>query len=230
MGDTLHANFAIPVGTLPQDEYNLYLVINENGTQKEQYLFNNYLYKYVYLKTSLIVPVKLLNFVAKPIDKTTVETTWEVTEEINLQQYVLEHSTNGATFKPLTTVAAKNATGNISYTYRHLNVLMGSNYYRLKMANKDGSFTYSPVRLIQFSKGVSVNVYPNPAVNFVQVVVTKEDNKINTAMLYNSFGQLLTTINFNINTQINVGKYVPGTYLLKVNDGTTIQTFTIQKM
>jgi hypothetical protein len=62
------------------------------------------------------------------------------------------------------------------------------------------------------------------------LVVTKEDNKANTAMLYNNFGQLLTTVQFNTNTQINFSKYAAGTYLLKVNDGSSIQTFTIQKM
>jgi hypothetical protein len=230
VGDTLHANFVIPVGTLPQDDYNLYLVLNENGVQKEQYLFNNSLYKYVYLKTSLIVPVRLLNFVAKPINTSNVELTWEVTEETNMSNYVLEHSTNANSFKALTTITANNSVGNKQYNYRHINAVIGKNFYRLKMVNKDGSFSYSPVRLIQFSKGVSVNIYPNPVVNFVQLVVTKEDNKANTAMLYNNFGQLLTTVQFNTNTQINFSKYAAGTYLLKVNDGSSIQTFTIQKM
>lgn len=229
-GDSLHANFQIPVGTLPQDAYNLYLVINENGIQKEQYLFNNALYKYVYLKTSLIVPVRLLSFVAKPIQKTSVETSWEVVEEINLKHYELEYSTTGEDFKQLTTVVSRNSVGKTLYSYQHNQPIIGKNFYRLKMVNKDGSFAYSAVRLIQFSKGISVNIYPNPVVNFVQVTVTKDDQKLNTVMLYNSFGQLLNTIQFNGSTQINFNKYASGTYLLKVNDGTQIQTFTIQKM
>ena len=227
-GDTLHANFAINVAALPQDNYNLYLVLNEGGKQKEQYLFNNYLYKYVYLKTNLIVPVKLLSFVAKPVG-VSVDVNWEVTEETNMQQYQLEHSSSTSNFKTLSAVVAKNNIGKNSYSYRHLNPIIGSNYYRLKMMNKDGSFIYSPVQLVQFNKGTIVNVYPNPATNFIKITVNKTGNQINTAILYNSFGQLMNTVHFNGETQMNVSKLSAGTYLVRVNDGTVIQTFIIQK-
>jgi hypothetical protein len=154
---------------------------------------------------------------------------WDVTEETNMQQYQLEHSSSTSNFKTLSAVVAKNNIGKNSYTYRHLNPIIGSNYYRLKMMNKDGSFIYSPVQLVQFNKGTIVNVYPNPATNFIKITVNKTGNQINTAILYNSFGQLMNTVHFNGETQMNVSKLSAGTYLVRVNDGTVIQTFIIQK-
>lgn len=228
MGDTINVNFALSIGTLPDDNYNLYLVINDGGTQTEQFLFNNFMYKYVYLKNNRIVPVTLLNFSAKPMG-TTVEASWSVAEEINMQQYQVEHSINAQSFNPIGSISARNISGNLTYSYRHLNPVAGKNYYRLKMLNKDGSYTFSPVKLINFAKGISVNIYPNPVVNQLQIVVSKTDSKINTIWLYNNVGQLLVTKQFAVNTQINMEAFAAGNYLIKIDNGSTIETQNIQK-
>ena len=39
----------------------------------------------------------------------------------------------------------------------------------------------------------------------------------------------MNTVHFNGETQMNVSKLSAGTYLVRVNDGTVIQTFIIQK-
>lgn len=227
-GDTVHVNFAQNIAALPQDNYNLYLVVNENANQPEQYFFNNFIYKYVYLKTNLIVPVQLLNFTAQSKGNA-VQINWEVANEINMANYVVEHSSNGTSFNNIALVNAKAITGNIDYEFLHKNPVIGKNYYRLKMVNNDGTFTYSPVRVINFNKSISVTVYPNPAINFINVVVVKQDSKTNKAYLYNNIGQCLLSKNFTSNTQFDVSGLAAGTYLVRVDDGMETKTFTIQK-
>jgi hypothetical protein len=227
-GDTVHIDFAVNVALLPQDNYNLYLVINENGTQPEQYLFNNNLYKYVYLKTSVIVPVRLLNFNAKPLGNL-VEINWDVTEEINIGKYEIEYSTNALDFNKIGSINAKGVNGNSNYLFYHNNPINGVNYYRLKMINIDGSYSFSPIRVVNFIKTSTIKIYPNPVINSLTVSVNKQDNKLNTVKLYNNVGQLIITKSFAINTQLDLTSLASGTYLIRVDDGTEIKIFTIQK-
>ena len=227
-GDTVQVKYAINIAAMPQDKYNLYLVVNDNNAQPEQYFFNNFLYKYVYLKTNLILPVTLLNFSAKPVANT-VDVSWQVTDEVNLAKYEIEHSSNAVSFIKLGAINAKGGMGNIDYLYKHLSPLIGKNYYRLKMLNADASFTYSPTRLVSFGKGVIVNVYPNPVTDKLNIVVSKQDVKANTLKLLNSFGQQLLTKTFASTTFIDMKGFASGTYILQIDDGSEIKTIKIVK-
>jgi len=224
-GDTVHIHFDIDASLMPRDEYNLYLAVNENAIQPEQFLFNNYLYKYIYFKTNQIVPVRLLNFTAKANGYGT-DVTWQVADEINVAIYQVEHSTNAIDFKQIGSVEAKGAS---NYLFYHNNPIAGKNYYRLKSINNDGSFAYSTIRLVNFVKDIIVNVYPNPVQKLLNISVQNNNNKTAQIKLYNSFGQLLFTENFSVNTQVDMSKYAAGIYLLNVFDGEQLQTFRIQK-
>jgi poly(beta-D-mannuronate) lyase len=119
--------------------------------------------------TSLVLSVQLISFKSLLINKNAT-LTWEVTNEINFKQYNLEYSNDGINFQLLATLAAKGTNVNItSYTYQHTNLAEGKYYYRLKMVDKDGSYNFSPVRLITIGKLISINVYPNPANLYVTV-------------------------------------------------------------
>lgn len=225
-GDTVHINFELDAALMPQDEYNLFIVVNENAAQPEQFLFNNYLYKYIYFKTGQIVPVKLINFTAKA-NGTGTDITWQTADEINVQHYQIEHSTNAINFTPIGIVEAK---GSNNYFYHHSNPVMGKNYYRLSIINQDASITYSTIRLVNFTKNVTVNVYPNPTAKTLQIAVQHSNNTTAMLKLYNSFGQLLFTQNFTAQTQLDMSKYAAGIYLLNVFDGEKQQTFRIQKL
>ncbi|HMZ46143.1 MAG TPA: C25 family cysteine peptidase [Chitinophagaceae bacterium] len=224
-GDTLHINFAIDASLMSRDEYNLYVAVNENAAQPEQYLFNNFLYKYIYFKTSVIVPVKLLNLTAK-INGTGTDITWQVAEEVNVLKYEVEHSNNAIDFK---TIGSVDANGKNNYLLHHAQPTYGKNYYRLKILNTDGSYNYSTIRLVNFGKGVIVNVYPNPVIGKLNIAVSNNNNKQVQVNLYNNYGQLLFTEEFKNNSTIDMSKLSSGVYILQVNDGIQWQTFRIVK-
>jgi hypothetical protein len=58
-------------------------------------------------------------------------------------------------------MAAKNQTKN-DYQFADIKPLNGTNYYRLKIVDADGKFTYSPILISSNNKLTDVAIYPNP--------------------------------------------------------------------
>jgi hypothetical protein len=183
----------------------------------------------VYLKTGLIVPVHLLAFNAKQVGGVAVDADWNVTDEVNLKNYEVEHSIDAIHFSKIGVVNAKGNVGITTYTFRHNNPVTGKNYYRLKMMNNDGGFTYSPVKMVNFGKSVTVNVYPNPVSDKLNISINKQDNTANTIRLLNSFGQQIISKTFVGSTDIDMKAFAAGTYILQVNDGIETKIIKIQK-
>ncbi len=64
-----------------------------------------------------------------------------------------------------------------NYGANDLNPLSGNNYYRLKIIDKNGKTTYSPVRLIEFEPKNNLQVYPNPTgqkLRIAHTIISKE--------------------------------------------------------
>ncbi len=87
---------------------------------------------------------------------------WQSVEGMNFSYYTIERSEDGNTFD---SIAVIDGNGNSQYEYDDNNIdEIKPYYYRLKMVDKDGSFTYSSVILIAVANHVKdILVYPNPA-------------------------------------------------------------------
>jgi hypothetical protein len=228
-GDTIHVAFNVNVTTLKQGVYNLHLVVNPDFDQPEQYSFNNILYKYVSIIRNTILPVHLTDFNAVP-DANNVLLKWEVSNEMNFSHYEVEHSVNGKDFVTIGSVNAT-STGNNSksYTLTHSNPSAGKNYYRLKMVDKTGKFSYSAVRLLVFNASPTVRVFPNPFVDKLNVSVTRTDNSFSTVRVFNYAGQQIIKQTFNGVIQLEVSSLAAGNYMVQVDDGVQVQNFKVQK-
>ncbi len=116
------------------------------------------------------LPLQLLAFTAQ--SKTTyVELNWSTSKEVNTQQFDIERSANGRDFNKLASVNAAGGYTTINqYAYKDINVLNGVAYYRLKMIDADGKFTYSEVKQVNMgSQKSQATVYPNPTSNYVVI-------------------------------------------------------------
>jgi hypothetical protein len=82
---------------------------------------------------------------------------------------VIQHSTNGQLFTDLGEVAANNRPGINNYQFIHTPLMEPVNYYRLRMVDINGSFTYSEVKVIRVEAGLVMQVFPNPAQQFITV-------------------------------------------------------------
>ena len=88
---------------------------------------------------------------------------WQTTKEIGFNQFVVEKSLDGRVFQSMAFFIAKGGNNN-TYTTEDAHVTKGKNYYRLKMINIDGSFTYSGIVVLQPVENQFVlnQNYPNP--------------------------------------------------------------------
>jgi hypothetical protein len=125
--------------------------------------------------------------------------------------------------------AAKTGNSNTAYSLLHANPVIGKNYYRLKMVDNDGSYSYSSVRLVSFNKDVIVTVYPNPFLNRLNITVSGENNTHNTLRIFNYGGQQIMQKIFASVISLDVSKLAAGVYLVQIDNGERIQNFTMQK-
>jgi hypothetical protein len=226
-GDTLH----IPVNINAADLsgiYNVYLQVNPNNLTTEQQSFNNFFYRYISINNARLLPVTLLDFNAI-LQGADVRTTWSITDEINVKDYVVEHSTNGTSFRAVGALNATNGQGVKNYTFVHPNAPEGKNFYRLIITDKDGSSKLSPVRLITIGKGLTVNVYPNPVKDKLTVSLNSSISKPAGLKVINAFGQVLYQQQLSGTTQIDMSRYAAGMYVVQIDDGVNISTFKVQK-
>ncbi|MCY7420362.1 MAG: C25 family cysteine peptidase [Chitinophagaceae bacterium] len=226
-GDTLHVQ-AVINSTGLSGYYNVYLEVNPDKAQPEQYSFNNFMYKRVYIQGAQTLPVNLLAFTAV-LQQSNVLTNWSVANEKNIKDYQVEHSPGGDHYNTIATLSAKTTGVTNEYQFLHLNVPDGKNYYRLKITDADGMRKYSPTRLISIDRKTVVTIFPNPVKSLLNIKIKTLDGKASTVRLLNSFGQQLKQLKVSGSTQIDMSGYAAGLYLLQVNDGVENITYKIQK-
>jgi hypothetical protein len=159
-----------------------------------------------------------------------VRTFWTVNAESNIKHYIVQHSKDGSSFNTIGTVKAINNSSGISnYQFIHANASVGKNYYRLVVADKDGTTKLSPVRLVTVSIDVQVNLYPNPVKSKLTVAFSNQGGKPGTIVLLTTFGQQLYEGKLSGSVTIDMSKYASGTYLLKIDSGQEVKTYKIQK-
>ena len=89
---------------------------------------------------------------------------WSTTEETNADRFVIERSADAKSWQLLGEQTAQNRGKETNaYSFVDAYPVAGINYYRLKMIDRDGTYSYSRVRSISFDQTrVQVVVYPNP--------------------------------------------------------------------
>jgi disulfide oxidoreductase YuzD len=111
------------------------------------------------------LPVSLERFTGKAEGKT-VRLEWSTSAELNNDYFDVEHSADGQNFRSLAQINGKGTTALRSkYEYLHANAAPGTNYYRLKQVDNDGSsevFKVITVNVNGVNNGTLL-VFPNPA-------------------------------------------------------------------
>lgn len=111
------------------------------------------------------LPVTLLRFNAV-VQNRQVLLRWLTVSEKNAQHFVVERSFDNRQFNEIGQVAAANRTGQHSYQWLDAGhgASSGVIYYRLKMADADGTYEYSPVAVARFDEQPRLvhGIYPNP--------------------------------------------------------------------
>ncbi len=113
---------------------------------------------------AIILPVDVVYFKGHS-ENGRILLNWATGWEKNSKEFVIERSSDMKTFTIVGTVAASGeTTGQTSYSFMDNDPAAGNNYYRLKLFDKDGSFTVSkPVSILNTGPVGAIVIAPNPA-------------------------------------------------------------------
>ena len=170
--------------------------------------------------TSAVMPLKLLSFQGV-LDGKQVKLTWSTTNEINTGSFEIEKSTDGRSFSSAGNVTAKNTDIYNSYSFVDNDVYNGLAYYRIKMIDKDGQFTYSSVVSVNGKKLSALNISPNPAhdVLKVQHAAALGGSEIKILSTEGRSLRSLSVAPGKTSTVINITSLAKGVYLLQYSNG-----------
>ena len=115
------------------------------------------------------LPLHLLSLKANYANKV-VAVNWITASEFNTRHFEVERSADGINYKAIGKVQATNAAGINQYNFNDALPVNGKNYYRLKMADLNGAFTFSSVVTVQVSAKGSFNIVSNPVKD--QLIIT----------------------------------------------------------
>jgi len=172
--------------------------------------------------------VDLVHFSAEKnaVSGTNIE--WKAENETAFDRYELERSSDGESFTKIYTIKG-NCTGNDACSYQYKDVGFDKIvYYRLKMIDLDGSFTYSTV--VSVNETLSDSKDYNLLSTYVfdqelQVKISAKRKAEATFALYNIGGKVVYTDKdvpvlkgFN-QKNIDLGQLSNGVYILKIRFG-----------
>jgi hypothetical protein len=165
---------------------------------------------------------------------------WETANESNTSHFIVERSIDNVSFNGIGTVAANgNSTVNIRYDYTDNEVATLPStvvYYRLKMEDIDGSYTYSNTIVINLADiAGKVSVFPNPASNEIKVMIGSEsDGRAQWKILDNSGHAVMQgSVHLrkgNNNVKVDIDKLSAGLYYFSVFGNGIDQKVKLQKL
>ena len=184
---------------------------------------------------STVLPVTLLEFTGENAGDRN-KLTWKVAQEMDVDRYQLERSTDGLNYQPVASVGSRNQPGETTYSHSdYVGTGNAEYYYRLKTIEMDGSFSYSSIVFIRVVGKNTFTVTGNLFTDYVVLNYTlARDQKISLSY-FNSSGALLrkedlaATAGSGIYTLYGLSNQPAGTYLLRLESGKDKQTFKLVK-
>jgi hypothetical protein len=171
------------------------------------------------------LPVNFGFFTAQKQGKT-VKLNWATEQEINSSHFIIERSDDGRSWNSIATVtAAGNSSNHLEYTAYDNLPLNGTSYYRIKQVDKDGRLQVSVVRPVNFDKGYSITVAPNPAKDFITITLDRINNAASNFQLFDVAGNLVFTQKTNLSKlNINTSAFARGLYFIKIINAGEVAT------
>lgn len=184
---------------------------------------------------SIILSVSLLSFHAEKTDAN-VTLRWQTANERNSDAFVIERSYAGTEWSE---IGRKKAAGtsyrNLGYSFVDNTPALGTNYYRLKMTDMDGTYKYSEIKKVVFTKQsnrTQTSITPNPCLNSLVVSYDAPANGLVQISINDAQGRLLTATESLVakganSTTMNTSSYASGVYFVGINYDNTGTHYTL---
>lgn len=174
-----------------------------------------------------MLPVKLAGFSGN-LNGKTAQLNWNTAQELNSSYFEVQRSNNGNNFEAIKTITAKGFS-NITAYYQITDDLFSFTgniaYYRLKIVDIDGRFTYSTIVMLKTAATSVVNklsVWPNPYQGQLNAAFTCERDGAAQIKIVGIDGKILVQSSITVKKgqhvlAINQAQYLPGgTYILNI--------------
>ena len=163
---------------------------------------------------SVVLPIDLLTFTAATGQKA-ILVEWSTANERDNDYFLLDRSTDGRAWEELGMVNAGTELAN-DYAFTDATPAPGTNLYRLRQMDLDGTQTnYGPVS-VNFSGGGSLTLFPNPATSTVHLNRTVEAGDVVTVASVT--GKVLRRLPVGSNA-VEISGLPGGLYLLSFERG-----------
>ena len=165
---------------------------------------------------SVALPIQLINF--NVIQDQNPIITWATLSESDNSHFILERSREGEDFIKINTIQGKGTTdAKNEYAYTDVTPYKGTNYYRLKQVDYDGTMTSFGIKSAYVTVD-QIEVYPTMMQDLIRIEMPKTDRPMQWS-ISNSLGQrsLKGILAPGIeNDAVNVQQLAPGTYFLSL--------------
>jgi ELWxxDGT repeat protein len=168
-----------------ETDNNIYASIRQTTIGRELYAINY----------NSVLPLEFLAFTGK-LKQADGILAWKTDNELNTASFIVERSTDGSHYTAIGTVQAMNTPGIHEYVFTDINVVgLGSSlvYYRLAQKDNDGRTNYSKIitLAIPLSSRGSVEIYPNPASQFINLSFTASRKEKLNLQVFDSKGRIV---------------------------------------
>jgi hypothetical protein len=195
------------------------------------------------LSNNQSLPVELMSFTAKKSNSKNVLAEWTTASERNTARFEIELAKGNAEFQQnhFIKIGEVSSNGNTTteqhYSFTDIeNNKSGIRYYRLKIVDIDGRFSYSAVRPVVFNDEILWQVYPNPSQGVFNLVYQANQGDNINIKVYDINGKLVQQTGLIANgfvqkqiIDLQPAKFAAGLYLLNVAAGENKQVFRLIK-
>ena len=165
------------------------------------------------------LPVNLISFTAEnAIDHALL--TWLTASESFNKGFEIERSNDALTWKRIGYAESLSQNGTsdetLQYSFKDVAIMKGQNYYRLKQIDLDGTFGYSPIRVVlsDKEKAGQVMIFPNPTTDYVTLAELSGNEKIH---MYDAQGRKIKSVqSTGSTTDISMDGVKEGMYFIHV--------------
>lgn len=206
------------------------VVLNGTYNMVLEYYQNGAADRISFATTSTILPVTLVNWSGSELSDDQAKLSWQTTDAVNFDHFILQRSTDGEGFQDVHTIPASgNNSPQQDYTYTDQYGYNGTVYYRLEMVDKDGAINYSRIISLSLHNTQSIRIYPTVVENNSLFVESFQSVANARLELFNMSGSKINEKDWAVldgRQQVSVsghgGSLPAGAYIARLSDGRSI--------
>lgn len=127
--------------------------------------------QYLYCRSGGILATDLTRWSALPAGPRNIQLSWAAVNETAGRQYTIQRSSDNRNFTNIATLSATADGGTADYVYPdELPENADSSWYYRLQIHEAGQLYYSPIRQVTLTANNRLALYPNPAVDFINLI------------------------------------------------------------